>query len=322
MLKTKPRCWTKDYFTSALPWAQRGGNVEMPFSVVSDLVMEGHSPSQLWPAQSGHSFSEHIQQIVADTPVSETEAMAISGKYSNTYELSQVDVTKHTKAVGSVTGTVNDLRTAFGLQRWKERNAVGGSRYIEQINAHFNVWADDFRLQRPLFLGGSRSPLQISEVIQTSESTDKSVQGNPTGRGYTLDAQGNVKCFVKEHSIIMNLICIVPKASYFQGLPRKLDIRDRFDFPWPILSHLGEQEVRKGELYYTADPTVDDQAFGYQSRYAQYKYEPNRIHGDFTNTLLFWNLARKFSENPTMSREFMENTIQAITSCRTFHKFT
>lgn len=301
MLKTKPRCWTKDYFTSALPWAQRGGNVNVPFTALTELAMDGNLPTVI------KSLDNNLQQGVtvsagAKVAGDDKRRFAVD---DNANRL-QLNITDHTSAHTSIQGTINDLRTAFAIQRWKERNALGGSRYIEQINSHFNVWADDYRLQRPLFLGGSRSPLQISEILQTSESTNTSVQGNMTGRGYTLDKQGNVHCFVKEHSIIMNMICIVPKASYFQGMPRKLDIRDKFDFPWPLLANLGEQEVRNGELFYTGNPAVDDLPFGYQSRYAQYKFEQNRVHGDFTDSLLFWHLARKFENAPTLNRQFLE----------------
>lgn len=310
MLKTKPRCWTKDYFTSALPWSQRGSDVSMPFTVVSDLAMDGTYPSVITPAYSTGEFNPSLGydvQTGGEVNQDSQKRIAMGRNGNGTVDL-QFDVTGHTKVNSVVEGTINQLRDALSLQRWKERNAIGGARYIEQINAHFNVWADDYRLQRPKFLGGSRSPLQISEVLQTSESTETSLQGNMVGRGYTLDNQGNVHCFVKEHSIIMNIICVVPKAAYFQGLPRKFDIRDRFDFPWPTLAHLGEQPVRNSEIFYTGNESVDDSAFGYQSRYAQYKYEPNRIHSDFQNTLLFWNLARKFSELPTMSRSFLECT--------------
>lgn len=303
LLSLKSRCWTKDYFTSALPWAQRGGNVDMPFTAITDLAMEGTAPSGI-AASDGQKYSGYLKsamnnagdRVIID-PV-DTDP-SLQGRDA------QIDITPHTKATTRVLGTINDLRNAIALQRWKERNALGGARYIEQINSHFGVWADDYRLQRPLYLGGSRSPLQISEVLQTSESTDTSVQGTMSGRGYTLDNQGNVNCFVKEHSIIMNMICVIPKASYFQGMPRKLDIRDKFDFPWPLLAHLGEQEVRNKEIFYTGNKDVDDAPFGYQSRYSQYKYEPNRTHGDFNSSLKFWTLSREFMELPTLSREFL-----------------
>ncbi len=298
---TKSRCYTKDYFTSALPWAQRGGNVDVPFEVLSELAMDGNAPTTLFnegealtqrsAVQVGQNVGEHNYDIQTSTGAGPL----------------QVDVTKHTSVRNIVKGNINDLRTALSLQRWKERNALGGSRYIEQINAHFGVWADDYRLQRPIFLGGSRSPLQVGEVLQTSESTDSSVQGIPAGRGYTMDSQGFVHYKTKEHMIFMNLISVVPKAAYWQGLPRKWDLRDRFDLVWPLLANLGEQEVRNSEIFYQGEGVpANDEAFGYQSRYAQYKFEPNRIHGEFQTTLLFWHLGRKFAELPTLSRHFLE----------------
>lgn len=299
ILSLKYRCWTKDYLTSALPWAQRGGNVDVPFTVVSDLAMEGSDPTKIWNVGADEAGTTQYRRLAEYDQG--TNAYTGTDEEGNT---EQIDVTGHTKVISNVIGTINDFRMANALQRWKERNAVGGPRYIEQINAHYGVWADDYRLQRPKYLGGSRIPLQISEILQTSESTETSVQGTMSGRGYTMDNNGYVKTFTKEHSIIMCLMCVVPKASYFQGMPRKLDIRDKFDFPWPILGHLGEQEVRKGEVYYQGTPE-DDEPFGYQSRYAQWKYEPNTTHGDFNDSLLFWTLSRKFANMPTLSRDFM-----------------
>lgn len=156
MFKLKSRCWTKDYFTSALPWAQRGGNVNMPFTALTDLVFEGTQPTLINTV--GNDPITVDSNIVRGDSVPQTNRQ-YTIQDSNAGEDLQIDVTKNTKATTSIVGTINDLRRALTLQRWKERNAVGGSRYIEQINAHFGVWADDYRLQRPQYLGGSHITL-------------------------------------------------------------------------------------------------------------------------------------------------------------------
>lgn len=317
----KNKCWEKDYFTSALPWPQRGVDMNMPFTAVSDLAMDGDSALPTLAKVIPNPSAPEAHPIAS--PFLENESLAIlpdgDGKYTSIqagYDADndlahtlQYDITPHTTVNTAIQGTINQLREAFSIQRWRERMAVGGARYIEQINSMFGVRADDGRLQRPMYLGGCRVPLQISEVLQTSESTETSAQGVPAGRGYTLDKAGYVNTYTREHCIIMCLMCVEPKPGYYQGMPRKCDIRDKFDFAWPILGHLGEQEIRKGELVWSPkklDQVTNDETFGYQSRYAQWKYEPNRVHGQFKSTLEFWHLARKFANVPSLNKEFTE----------------
>ena len=307
-LSIKSRCWEKDYFTSALPFAQRGTAAKVPLTVLSELAMDGKDVTRVTnvdnDALTNNTSFKRGNLITGISPGSGNKQYEVLDTLSQ--DGVQFDITNHTKVTSRVSGTINDLRQMFALQRWYERNAVGGARYIEQINAHFGVWGDDYRLQRPKYLGGARTPLAISEVLQTSASQEDSAQGTMSGRGFTMDKNGFVGTFTKEHSIIMCLVCCVPKPAYFQGMPRKLDIRDRYDFVWPELAHLGEQEVRKKEIFCQSDGTsANDQTFGYQSRYAQYKYEPNEIHTDFRHTMKFWHLGRVFSTVPALNRQFL-----------------
>lgn len=298
LFSLKRKTWDKDYFTTALPNAQRGGDMNMPFDAISELSFNGESKfSTLFDGTAAASTDPTFKGDASNNKVYATNGVGDV----------KFDVTGHTDVNTRILGTINQFREALSIQRWRERMAVGGSRYIEQIYSMFGVKGDDARLQRPIFLGGSRVPLQISEVLQTSESTDTSVQGIPAGRGFALDRQGFVKFFAKEHCIVMNISCIVPKPAYFQGMPRKCNIRDRYDFPWPILGHLGEQPVLNEEIYFNpSNINNNDGTFGYQSRYAQYKFEFNKVHGEFRNTLDFWHLARKFGNLPTLSRQFQE----------------
>lgn len=322
LFQLRNKCWEKDYFTSALPWAQRGGDMNMPFSAVSELAMEGTAPTQV-RSNTSAPFGSSYNKLSADVsewvhdPVRSGE---LSKKGDMWYQIAggessdmQIDVTPHTTVNTRIIGTINQLREAFSIQRWRERMAIGGGRYVEQINSMFGVKGDDGRLQRPLYLGGSRVPMQISEVLQTSESTNTSVQGVPAGRGFTLDRQGYVHHYAKEHCIVMCLTVVAPKPAYFQGMPRKCNITDRYDFPWPILGHLGEQPVKNEELFFSpdvGDQEQNNETFGYQSRYAQFKYEPNKVHGEFRNTLKFWHLAREFKNLPHLNQEFQEISVK------------
>lgn len=310
MLSMKSKCWEKDYFTSALPWAQRGIDVKIPLSTDIVVGFDNTKETKLRNKQSGPlpTASPDGELFAVSDGVIVGPSSITAGDSDNPVN---VDNTANLQVSANNSNTINDLRTALSLQRWFERNARVGARYIEQILGHFGVRSDDARLQRPEYLGGSRSPLQVGEVLQTSESTSMSAQATPAGRGVAYDNGKFVKYFTKEHCIIMCLCYVVPKPGYFQGLPAKLQIRDRFDFVWPEFAHLGEQEVRNSEIFYDQVPTSsghtnkNDETFGYQSRYAQYKYEPNQIHGAFRKSLDFWHLGRKFANLPTLSYEFM-----------------
>ena len=201
--------------------------------------------------------------------------------------------------------TVNQLRLALRLQEWFERNARAGSRYVEQILSHFGVQVPDYRLQRPEFLGGGKSPVVISEVLQTSSTDAISPQGNQAGHGISV---GNSHGFSKkfsEHGVLLGILSVMPKTAYMQGIRRQFLKTDKFEFAWPEFAQLGEQEIWQGEL--AADVATLKETFGYQARYTEYKYIPSSCHGEMVSSLEFWTMARKFENAPALNEEFISS---------------
>ena len=206
--------------------------------------------------------------------------------------------------------TINSLRQAFQVQRLYERDARGGTRYTEILRAHFGVVSPDARLQRPEYLGGSSSPININPVQQTSATDSTSPQGNLAAFGLTSSKiHGFTKSFV-EHGYIIGLVNVRADLTYQQGLQRLWSRQTRFDFYWPALAHLGEQAVLNKEIY-AQGTAADDEVFGYQERYAEYRYYPSLITGKFRSTyaqpLDMWHLSQKFDSLPTLSAQFIED---------------
>jgi hypothetical protein len=207
--------------------------------------------------------------------------------------------------------TINSLRQAFQIQRLLERDARGGTRYVEILKSHFGVVSPDFRLQRPEFLGGGSVAININPVAQTSVTST-----TPLGQlaGYGVAAKsglGFTKSFV-EHSIVLGLVMVRADLSYQQGLPRMFSRRTRYDFYWPAFAHLGEQAVLNQEIYCQGAlaPTVDAATFGYQERWSEYRYAASKITGQFRSEhatpLDAWHLAQKFTAVPVLGDTFIQ----------------
>ena len=201
---------------------------------------------------------------------------------------------------------INDLRTSNALQRWFERNARGGSRYIEQILSHFGVRSSDARLQRPQFLGGGRMPISVSEVLQTSSTDETSPQANMAGHGISAGINNGFKHYFEEHGYIIGIMSITPRSGYQQGVPRDFTKFDNMDFYFPEFAHLSEQEVKNQELFLSSDNNYNGGTFGYTPRYAEYKYHQSEAHGDFRGNLSYWHLNRIFEDKPNLNTTFVE----------------
>jgi hypothetical protein len=206
--------------------------------------------------------------------------------------------------------TINQLRQAFAVQKLYERDARGGTRYTEIVRSHFGVVSPDARLQRPEYLGGGQSPVLVSQVPQTSSSAaGDTPQGNLAAFGTSsMHGHGFSKAFT-EHGVLLGILCVRADITYQNGLNRMFSRRSRFDFYWPALSHIGEQAVLSKEIYCDGTP-ADEDVFGYQERYAEYRYKNSKITGEFRSTfpqsLDVWHLAQDFETRPVLSQPFIE----------------
>lgn len=207
----------------------------------------------------------------------------------------------------STSFTIADMRMAFQLQKWMERNARTGNRYIEYLKSNFAVSPKDERLQRPEYIGGSVFNILVSEVLQTSESTDTSVQGNMSGHGIGAGRSHIGSYYATEYGLILGLLSIMPSQSYMQGVNRQWLRKTRYDFYNPVFANLSEQKILKGELYYTGT-TSDEEGFGFQGMYDELRYKPNLVCGALRSDLFDWTMARKFDSSPELNEAFIEQS--------------
>lgn len=315
LFKMRKRCWEKDYFTSALPWTQRGGDVSLPGTIGGQLpiVRKNEDLEDLYQNSYNNTLSGTVTFAdVRQDPNNAKRRQAALQNGTDARMKSQIDLTNFAAETGSTSGTtINELRRAARLQEWLEKNARAGSRYVEQILSHFGVRSSDARLQRPEFLGGGKSPVVISEVLQTSATDAESPQGNMSGHGIAIGNTHRFRRSFEEHGYIIGIMSVLPKTAYSQGLPKQFQRIDKFDYAFPEFAQLGEQEVYLSELYKQPGDSpmdsTDREIFGYQQRYCEYKYCHSRIAGDFHDNLEFWHLGRRFDNVPKLNKEFVNS---------------
>ncbi|QCQ84742.1 major capsid protein [Blackfly microvirus SF02] len=294
-----------DYFTSCLPWPQKGPGVDIPLGTSAPVVStspgaaiqfaSNANPAALTNLNLAGGANSGVTQASATTAGQMT--LATAGSHM------MADLTNATAA------TINQLRQAFQIQKLYERDARGGTRYTEIIRAHFNVTSPDARLQRPEYLGGGQSPINLYSVPQTSATDSQPTpQANLAAYGTVSGSNHGFTHSFTEHGIVLGLISVQADLNYQQGLERFWSRRTKFDFYWPALSHIGEQAVLNKEIY-TQGTAADDQVFGYQERYAEYRYKPSTITGEFRSnfaqSLDTWHLAQDYSALPALNANFI-----------------
>ena len=288
------RAWEKDYFTSCLPWQQRGTAPSLPIAGTSHAVFpSANFTSSTTDAQAvmiSSISSEKILKVNGSTPLANLRAMF----NDNTIDLST-----------ATTFNIADIRLAFQIQRWLERNARAGVRYTEFLGAHFGVQPRDERLQRPEYLGGSKNPVIISEVLQTSSTDTESPQGNLAGHGITVGSTFCAKYTAQEFGCIIGIMSVMPKPAYQQGINRQWLRRTRYDFYFPEFANLSEQAIEYAELYATTVEAENRATFGYQGRYDEMRTKQNQICGLMRTDFNYWHMGRIFDSRPALNGSFL-----------------
>ncbi len=307
-----------DYFTSCLPSPQKGPDVTIPVASAGSYPVVPRTekvPTTLWTNQKytaksfdgtplnwdtsyGSDYGIGFTTGGAQTPVrGNSNAQTVYPVIDNLWAVSDGN---------AASATINQLRLAFQIQKLYERDARGGSRYIEILKSHFGVTSPDARLQRPEYLGGNRVPININQVIQQSGtgSGSSTPQGTVVGMSQTTDTHSDfIKSFT-EHGFILGVMVARYDHTYQQGLERMWSRKSRFDYYWPVFANIGEQAVKNKEIYAQGNKQ-DDEVFGYQEAWADYRYKPNRVTGEmrsaYAQSLDVWHLADDYSQRPTLS---------------------
>lgn len=303
-----------DYFTSCLPSPQKGPDVTLPVASGGNVPViplatnhtlvgpDGTINTIKWVDADGTAFSGNNRQMIIRGGITNSGTNYTANQdYSIPYPANLYAVDLNPQAA-----TINQLRLAFQIQKLYERDARGGSRYIEILKSHFGVTSPDARLQRPEYLGGNRVPININQVIQQSGTGTgaNTPQGTVVGMSQTTDSHADfIKSFT-EHGFIIGVMVARYDHTYQQGLDRLWSRKDRFDYYWPVFANIGEQAVKNKEIYAQGNEE-DDQVFGYQEAWADYRYKPNRVTGEmrsaYSQSLDVWHLADDYASRPSLS---------------------
>ena len=347
-----------DYFTSALPAPQKGPDVSIPVSLGSELPVYGTGdPLYLTDGNFTYPFLSVGQSLgsVSMTGTAIANSGATGSKVGDIYANGNAFYSEANSGGGSANwkgkvmgvptkekmdslavpglvgsglvavydgavsvATINQLRLAFQIQKFYERQARGGSRYTEVIRSFFGVTSPDARLQRPEYLGGNRVPININQVIQqsgTGSESSSTPQGTVVGMSQTTDTNSDFTKSFTEHGFIIGVMVARYDHTYQQGLDRLWSRKDKFDFYWPVFANIGEQAIKNKELY-AQGTAEDDEVFGYQEAWAEYRYKPNRVTGEmrssYAQSLDVWHLADDYSKLPSLSAEWIQEDSSTV----------
>lgn len=292
-----------DYFTSCLPWPQKGDAVVIPLSATAPVIPSSTPYPEF--RTDLDATSRQLQMTAANAAV---YGGAAKGGATEASRWTASGLVTDTSDLG---GTINALREAFQLQKLYERDARGGTRYTEIIKSHFGVTSPDARLQRPEYLGGGRTVVNMHPIAQTSATgATGTPQGNLSGMGTAAATNGFIKSFT-EHTIILGFCAVRAQQTYQQGLDRMWSRRTRWDLFWPALSSIGEQAVLNKEIY-CQGTAADSQVFGYQERWSEYRYKNSMVTGEFRSNSIYgsldsWHLAEDYPALPVLNGPWIED---------------
>lgn len=322
-----------DYFTSALPSPQKGPDVSIPVAaggnlpvytlaadhgsvpdggVFANLILQNANGTKYYSRYNPNNGYNLQTSVPADNALAPTNLWAIQS--------------------GEVVGaTINQLRLAFQIQKLYERDARGGTRYIEILKSHFGVTSPDARLQRPEYLGGNRVPINVNQIVQQSATgTGDTPQGTVVGMSLTTDTNYDFTKSFTEHGFVIGLCVARYDHTYQQGIERMWSRKDRFDYYWPVFANIGEMAIKNKEIY-AQGTAEDDEVFGYQEAWADYRYKPNRVSGEmrsaYAQSLDLWHLADDYSQLPALSDSWIRedkstvDRVLAVTSANSNQLF-